>query len=130
MALLGWTAFLFSAPTAVYRDVEVRVRNGSGVPFSDITIGDKAYGDLSPGADSDYLRLSEARGAGHVSLRANGRPLSIQPLGFQPGKALADGSYTYVLTISTAVSPLGGELIADSALGYLDIEVKQDALRR
>lgn len=131
LVLAAWAVLHRAGWSAPERDIELRVLNGSDVALSDVMVGDKAYGDLAPGGASDYRHWRRARSSAYVSLRANGKPLVIQPLGFRPGDELADGSYTYVLTIKTASVPnTEGGPGSDVPFGYPVIELRQDVARR
>ena len=78
---------------------EIRVRNGSNVEFKNVIVGDKKYGDIKPGATTDYQRWRLAYRYSFVSLTAASEPLKIQPIDYFGETPLGEGKFTYVLTM-------------------------------
>ena len=80
---------------------EIRVRNGAGVDFKGVMVGNKEYGDIKSGAITDYQRWKLAYRYSSVSLTADSKPLKIQPIDYHGETPLGEGKFTYVLTIES-----------------------------
>src|SRR5687767_7260703 len=78
---------------------QIRIRNATHVALEDVVVGDKTYGDIAPGEVSDYQPWAQAYRYAYVSLKADGKPMVIQPIDFVGETPLGGGRFTYVLTI-------------------------------
>src|SRR5262245_39305691 len=87
-----WSAALTTFAT------DIRVRNASDVDFQNVIVGGRNYGDIKRGAVTDYQTWPGAYRYAYVSLRANGKPMGIQPIDYVGERLLGEGRFTYVLT--------------------------------
>lgn len=78
---------------------EIRVRNDSDVDFKEVVVGGKKYGDIKPGATTDYQTWKTAYLYSSVTLIAGSKPMQIQPIDYLGEPELGAGKFTYVLTI-------------------------------
>jgi hypothetical protein len=78
---------------------EIRVRNDSDVDFKDVVVGGKKYGDIKPGATTDYQTWKTAYRYSPVMLIADSKPMQLQPIDYLGERELGDGHFTYVLSI-------------------------------
>ena len=78
---------------------EIRVKNGSDVDFKEVVVGGKAYGDIKPGAATEYQTWKKAYRYSSVTLKAGDKPLKIQPIDYVGETPLGDGKFSYILTI-------------------------------
>jgi hypothetical protein len=90
---------------------EIRVRNDSDIDFKDVVVGGKQYGDIKPGATTDYQTWKAAYRYSPVTLIAGSKPMQIQPIDYLGERELGAGRFTYVLTIRE---------------GRLDLRVERD----
>lgn len=103
---LGGTAMTLASSAT-----EIRVRNDSDVDFKDVVVGGKKYGDIKPGAATDYQTWKSAYRYSSVTLIAGSKPMQIQPIDYSGERELGPGRFIYVLTIRE---------------GRLDIRVERD----
>ena len=87
-----------SSPSEV-DSTRIRIRNATHVPFENVIVGDKSYGDIAPGDVTEYQTWRHAYRYAYVSLKADGKPMLIQPIDYMGETPLGDGRFTYVLTI-------------------------------
>lgn len=85
--------------TSASSATEIRVRNDSDVDFKDVVVGGKKYGDIKPGATTDYQTWKTAYPYSSVMLIAGSKPMQIQPIDYLGELELGVGKFTYVLTI-------------------------------
>jgi hypothetical protein len=78
---------------------EIRVRNDSDIEFEDVVVGGKKYGDIKPGATTDYQTWKTAYRYSPVTLIAGSKPMQIQPIDYLGERELGAGCFTYVLTV-------------------------------
>ncbi|GLB48954.1 hypothetical protein [Neptunitalea lumnitzerae] len=94
--------------------VEVRVQNVSNYTFAnvvmDVATGNKSYGDLEPGAYSEYKVLNLAYALAYVQVDIDGETYYIQPIDYDGEETLSGGSYTYQLNASDDASDPYGRL--------------------
>lgn len=87
------------ASTTEVARTEIRVRNASNVAYENVIVGDRSYGDIEPGAVTDYQNWEQAYRYAYVSLTAEGKPMVIQPIDFVGETPLGAGRFTYVVTV-------------------------------
>lgn len=107
-----FTVAVFCGEVLASFATEIRVRNGSDIDFKDVIVGGKMYGDIKPGALTDYQTWKGAYGYSSVSLTATNKPLRIQPIDYVGETPLGDGHFTFVLIFNQ---------------GHLDIRAEKDA---
>ena len=78
---------------------EIRVRNESDVDFKDVVVGGKRYGDIKPGATTDYQTWKTAYRYSSVMLIADSKPMQLQPIDYLGELELGVGHFTYVLAV-------------------------------
>lgn len=83
--------------------VRIRIANISEVPYSDVTIRfprqTEDYGDLAPGAISEYRDVEVAYKYASVTLTANGRMHRALAADYLGETKLEPGAYTYTLDL-------------------------------
>ncbi len=92
-------------------DVLIRIENNSSYRFKDIfvrgIIGENNYGNLSAGRTSDYKAFTEIYRYAYIKLSINGREYILQPIDFVGETPLADGKYTYQISVADINSEWG-----------------------
>ena len=109
-ALLAFILLASAASTS--NATEIRIRNDSTVELKNVVVGDKKYGDIKPGRTTDYQHWEGAYRYSFVSLLANSKPLTLQPIDYVGESLLGEGKFTYILTLKS---------------GYIDIRALKDA---
>jgi len=84
--------------------IQVRVRNDSAVRLENVVVtfpgGNRDwFGNLAPGAGSDYVDVAKAYRYARVQAVGSGRPLTLLPADYVGEKPLAPGLYTYALGV-------------------------------
>ena len=84
--------------------VQVRVRNDSGAALNNVVVtfpgGNRdEFGDLAPGAASDYVDVATAYRYARVQAVSSGRTLRLMPADYVGEKELKPGLYTYALGV-------------------------------
>ena len=87
------------ASTTEVTETQIRIRNDSNVAYENVIVGNKSYGDIAPGAVTDYQNWESAYRYAYVSLTAEGKAMKIQPIDFVGETPLGSGRFTYVVTV-------------------------------
>ena len=100
-AMLLAAALAGCAPVAATQETYVRLHNGTGRPLEAVRVTFTGlpvdYGDLAPGATSDYRRADGAYRYAKVEARIGGEPFTLQPIDFVGETPLGPGRFTYRL---------------------------------
>lgn len=98
------------------RPVEIRVENASSALMEDVRVGfpsgEVVYGDVAPGAVTDYRTVERAYRYAYVWTLMDGDTLALQPIDYVGESLLAAGRYTYRLDLFEGRS-LTLELVRD-----------------
>lgn len=92
--------------------VDVRIRNDSQVVLDNVVVGGKKYGDIKPGANTEYQRWERAYRYSSVSVVVGTKVLEITPFDYVGEAFTCSGKLTYVLSLNA---------------GGLDIRVQPDS---
>lgn len=83
--------------------VAIRVRNVSPYTFESVYVntsgGENTYGRLPTGQTTGYKSFARAYRYAYVRVLINGQQVTWQPIDYVGETQLADGNYTYVLSI-------------------------------
>ena len=81
-ALLGlWLlAALTACGSGGLAEIEIRINNISQYDFTDVSVGDRSFGDIAAGGSSDYATVTTRFGYAVVRLTADGRKVTGQTL--------------------------------------------------
>jgi hypothetical protein len=85
-------------------DVEIRIKNASGIDFDSVRVvfpdrDEASFGPIPNGASSDFKRTARAYRYAEIHVNAGGRELSLQPYDYVGESELPPGRYSYVLDI-------------------------------
>ena len=82
-------------------NVNIRLSNISSTAFENIIVntstGNVDYGDLNPGAFSEYKNFEIAYRYAFIQLNCNGETYTLQPIDYVGEEPLKNGNYTYKL---------------------------------
>lgn len=82
-------------------EIEIRINNISQYDFTDVSVGDRSFGDIAAGGSSDYETVTTRFGYAVVKLTADGRKVTGQTLNMGAQR------FTYVIDV---VDLLAGQL--------------------
>jgi hypothetical protein len=89
--------------------VRIRVLNASEHDFVAVIVGfrdaSEDYGNLRAGDSSEYRVIPRAYRYAYVEASVEGNRFILQPIDDVGGSLLDEGSYTYVLTLSSLEDP-------------------------
>ena len=108
ISVCAWAAPNHASANAV----DVRIRNDSQVNFGHVVVGGKEYGDIKPGATTEYQRWKRAYRYSSVSLAVGTKVLKITPFDYVGEAFTCSGKLTYVLSVDA---------------GELDMRVQADS---
>ena len=91
--------------------VWIRVANASAVGFPSVVVNGEDFGAVEAGGASDYRAFGVAYRYGSVTVVAEGETYHIVPIDYVGETPLADGRYTYRLTLREG--RLDQELVED-----------------
>jgi hypothetical protein len=77
----------------------IRVENRSGVDFTSVVVNGQEYGDIRAGDRTNYHTMARAYRNASISLSTDSGPMAVRPTDYVGERQLADGNFTYVLTI-------------------------------
>lgn len=106
IVFLGLTLFSCSKdvinndPAGTPNPVNIRVRNVSGVDFTDVFVSagsDHNFGDVALGSETDYHLFDYAYRYAYIKLVAGTDTLVMQPIDYVGESYLTPGNYTYIL---------------------------------
>jgi len=80
--------------------VDVRVRNDSQVVLGDVVVGGKRYGEVKPGAHTEYQRWERAYRTSRASVVAGTKVLEITPFDHVGEDFICSGKLTYLLSVN------------------------------
>jgi len=109
--------FLISC-TPTSKQVEIRVRNSSPYTYTNVYVntsgGENTYGDIPPGAASDYKVFNFAYSYAQISLQIDTVDYLLQPIDYVGEHKLSSGKYTYEVSVyDTATHQLLLNLVED-----------------
>jgi hypothetical protein len=82
-------------------DIQIRIENTSSYEMENIKVisfGEEyLFGDLAPGAISDYQIFSQAYSYAYIEVFIDGKMYALQPIDFVGEEELDGGQYTYIL---------------------------------
>ena len=111
-------SLLLTSCTPISKEVEIRVRNTSPYTYTNVTVntsgGENTYGDIPPGAASDYKVFDFAYSYAHISLQIDTVDYLLQPIDYVGEHKLQSGKYTYEVSVyNTATQQLLLNLVED-----------------
>lgn len=78
----------------------IRVENRSSVDFTSVVVNGQEYGDIKAGERTNYHSMARAYRYASISLSTDSGPMAVRPTDYVGEPQLANGNFTYVLTIS------------------------------
>ena len=98
-----------STSTTNHTRTEIRVRNDSTVPFTNVVVGGRNFGDIKAGTASSPQTWPAAFPEVSVSLWAGGAYMIVPGPDFSIGLSLGPGYFTYVISIRKGRLSLSAE---------------------
>ncbi len=100
------------------KEVQIRVRNISAYAYDSVLVntsgGENTYGDIPPGAASDYKVFDFAYSYAQISLQIDTVNYLLQPIDYVGEHKLQSGKYTYEVSVyNTATHQLLLNLVED-----------------
>lgn len=106
--------------------VKIRIQNSTEFEMENIIVSfpkkEVSYGDLAPGAQSDYIKVEKAYRYAYVESEVNGGKAYLVPIDYVGESTLNSGNYTYRLFIASENS----DTIGEEPQYYLGIELKKN----
>lgn len=95
-------------PKAAPAELRIRVRNEGATVLQDVKVNFRgqveSFGDLQPGASSEYRKVAASFSYGLSEAKVGGTPMKLQPTDFFGEKLLPPGDYTWGLAPEGAES--------------------------
>jgi hypothetical protein len=100
---------------------DIRIRNYTSSVFKNVYVntsgGEYDYGEILPGAETDYHRFDIAYRQAHITLEIDDVQYELIPVDYTYEIPLGQGKYTYELAIAdTASHTLAIHVVADAPL--------------
>ena len=77
----------------------IRVDNRSSVDFTSVVVNGQEYGDIKAGERTNYHSMAHAFRSASISLSTESGPMAVRPIDYVGERQLANGNFTYVLTV-------------------------------
>jgi hypothetical protein len=115
LLLLGLAAALYVLidRPALQPQSNIRVRNASEWPLTEVNVNGVPFGDIAPGQTTSYVPVRPAYRYANVSLAAGGHSMRLQIEDYFGEKPLGKGNFTYVLTVHDIQSDSGLDIRAE-----------------
>lgn len=94
-------------------EVRIRLRNASEFQFENATFNNVNYGDIEPGATTEYRVFQNQYAYGSVSITIEGEEYGWIPIDFVGESLLEDGDYTFIYFFDDMNKVLSDNLTKD-----------------
>ena len=94
-------------------EVQLRLRNASEFQFEDATFNTVNFGDIEPGATTEYRVFRNQYAYGSVSITIEGEEYGWIPIDFVGESLLEDGNYTFIYFFDGTNKVLSDNLTKD-----------------
>ena len=94
-------------------EVNIRLRNASGIKFENATYNEVNFGDIEPGSTTEYRLFQNQYSYGSVSITIEGEEYGWIPIDFVGESLLENGNYTFVYFLDSTNKVLSDNLVKD-----------------